>query len=249
MDIWAACRGEVEPERLEGKLVRMVENQEQIATYALVDDLAEQALLEEMLEARKPTLPAEAAGLHYLLATPFWYPPLKYGSRFGARHEPSLFYGSITLGAALAETAYYRLVFWSGMVIPPPTGKLTTEHTAFGADYASAFGLRLHVPPFDAFEDRLAAPDYYGDTQLLGQQLRGAGIELFEYRSARDPKRGINVALFTPIAFAGSKPLWQQRWLCDTRGEEVAFYSKEEGASRFSLELFSVEGELPMPAV
>ena len=249
MDIWAACRDEVQPEPLEGRLIRMVENQEQTATRALVDDLAEQALLEEMLEAGKPPLPPETAGLHYLLATPFRYPPLKHGSRFGARHEPALFYGSTTPGAALAETAYYRFVFWWGMMDPPPAGRLMTEHTAFGAAYAAGAGLRLHRPPFDAFEHRLASPDDYSDTQLLGRQLRAAGVEAFEYRSARDPGRGINVALFTPRAFAGPKPLWQQTWLCDTRGEEVVFYSKEEGACRFALGLFLVEGELPTPAV
>ena len=73
-----------------------MESQEQVATNRLVATLAEQDLLESMLEASKPPLPKGTARLDYLLATPFRYPPLPHGSRFGGRHEPSLFYAGVT---------------------------------------------------------------------------------------------------------------------------------------------------------
>lgn len=57
----------------------MVESQEQVATLQLVDTLEEQALLEELLESSKPPVPADAEPLHYLLKTPFRYPPLRWG--------------------------------------------------------------------------------------------------------------------------------------------------------------------------
>ncbi|BAZ92655.1 hypothetical protein TspCOW1_24900 [Thiohalobacter sp. COW1] len=77
-----------------------------------------------------------------------------------------------------------------------------------------------------------------------------AGIDGFEDVSARDPQRGINLALFHPGALAGSGPVWQQAWLCDTRAEGVAFYSREYGAAcRFPQALFEVESMLPTPAV
>ena len=249
MDIWAACRAAAVPEPLAGELIRVVESQEQVATNALVDSLAEQALLEQLLEASKPPSAPGTEGLHYLLATPFRYPPLRHGSRFGTRFESSLFYGALGLGAALAETAYYRCVFWAGMAAPPPGGRLTTEHTLFGARYAAARGLRLQAPPFDRFEAELTDPASYAATQVLGWELRAAGIQGFEYRSARDPEGGINIALFHPAALAGPAPAWQQPWLCDTRAEGVAFYSKEHGTAwQFSRSLFEVEGELPAPA-
>ena len=62
--------------RSHGRLLRLVESQEQVATNSLVRTLAEQALLEDLIEASKPPLPATGHGLHYLLATPFRYPPL-----------------------------------------------------------------------------------------------------------------------------------------------------------------------------
>lgn len=120
MDIWQLCDGERQVRPLRGKLLRMVESQAQVATLQLVDNLAEQALLEELLESSKPPLPEAAEPLHYLLKTPFRYPPLRWGSRFGSVHEPSLFYAAQRLETAMAEAAYYRFVLWNGMAVPPP---------------------------------------------------------------------------------------------------------------------------------
>jgi len=248
MDIWAACREAVVPVVLGGELIRAVESQEQIATRTLVDDLAEQALLEDLLELSKPPVPDGSAHLDYLLSSPFRYPPLKYGSRFGTRNEPSLFYGALAVAPALAETAYYRLVFWSGMLMPPPMGRLTTEHTLFAARYATTHGLRLNESPFTAYTSTLTDPISYKDTQLLGRHMREAGIEAFEYRSARDPAGGINIALFTMRAFAEPAPLWKQSWLCDTREEEVSFYNKIQGTWTYQRKQFLVDGQLPLPS-
>ncbi len=249
MDIWAACKDAAVPKALAGELIRIVESQEQIATNALVDSLDEQALLEAMLETSKPPAPPGTAHLHYLLATPFRYPPLKYGSRFGVRQEPSLFYGSRDLSAALAETAYYRLVFWSGMETPPPRGSLTTELTAFGARYATQQGLCLYEEPFQSFQKQLTDPRDYSDTQELGRNMRAAGIEGFEYRSARDPDGGINIALYYARAFSHAMPVWQEPWICEVAEAKVSFYSKVQGTRLYQRELFLVDGLLPSPAV
>lgn len=248
MDIWAACVGQVQLGALAGEAIRVVESQEQIATNSLVDDLAEQELLETLLDRAKPPAPAEARGLHYLLATPFRYPPLRHGSRFGGRNEPSLFYASTRLRTALAETAYYRLLFWYGMTVAPPAGKLITAHTVFGAAYVTDHGLRLQHEPFSSFVSRIADPAHYTDTQLLGRHLREAGVEAFQYPSARDHLQGLNVALFTPRALHEPRPTFQQPWLCETGAAQVMFYSTEESSYVFSRESFLVEGRLPQPA-
>ena len=248
MDIWAACKDSAQIATLSGTAIRVVESQEQIATNALVDDLAEQALLETLLEQAKPPAPRDTRGLHYLLTTPFRYPPLRHGSRFGSRNEPSLFYGAVQLRTALAETAYYRFLFWHGMATPPPSGKLVTAHTVFGAAYRSERGLRLQDPPFDAFRERIANPASYTDTQLLGQNLRAAGVEAIQFPSARDPEAGLNVALFTPKALRRKQPTFQQQWLCDTDGERVMFYSPGEASRLYPTGDFLVNGRLPQPA-
>jgi len=251
MDIWSAVNGAVlPPVSIQGELVRVVESQEQVATNSLVDTLYEQDILERLLDDNKPPVPENTQHLDYLLFTPFRYPPLKHGSRFGSRFEPSLFYGSLSVETALAETGYYRLLFWQGMTIPPPSGKLTTQHTVFGADYATDMGIQLQSEPFSDFEDPLRCPDDYRDTQQLGTAMRDAGIEGFEYVSARDPDKGINVALYDPVALTSEKPKYQRLYLCQVDASAVSFFSKSfEHVINYPLDTFLVNGQLPSPAV
>jgi hypothetical protein len=247
-EIWAACRDRAAPTALQGEVFRLVESQEQVATNALVRTLAEQALLEDLIETSKPPLPGPAIRLHYLLATPFRYPPLPWGSRFGRCFEPSLFYAARTRDTVLAESAYYRFVFWSGMATPPPA-PLDTRHTLFSVAIGTRRGLQLQHPPFEAYAAALLDRRHYGATQALGSAMRDAGIEAFEYRSARDPRQGLNVALFTPDALAAAKPDILDEWLCQTTAERVSYYSRPGGGiCEFPLDTFLVDGELPSPA-
>lgn len=245
---WAGLLAATPPIRLVGTLRRLVESQEQVATNQLVGSLAHQALLEDMLEETKPPLRRGTEHLHYLLATPFRYPPLQFGSRFGKRSEPSLFYASLETRTVLAEAAYYRFVFWYGMVEPPP-GKLDTQHTLFGAGYRTERGLRLQNPPFAAHTQAITHPADYAASQALGTTMREAGIEAFEYPSARDPDHGVNVALFTPAALAGTRPVFQDPWLCELTAEHVRFHSAHGREDYdFPLEIFRVDGELHWPS-
>ncbi len=248
IDVWtAAGAAHTPPVLLEGTVYRLVESQEQVATHALVATFAEQALLEDLIETSKPPATHDASRLHYLLSTPFRYPPLPWGSRFGTRFEPGLFYGARRAATALAESAYYRFVFWSGMAVPPPA-PLDTRHTLYTADIRTARGLRLQEPPFAQFESTLTDRRSYTATQTLGRAMREAGIEAFEYTSARDAARGLNLALYTPAAFAGSQPTSRDEWLCKTSAERVSYYSRHGGGMReFPLETFLVDGVLPAP--
>lgn len=245
---WAGCLANAAPVKLSGVLLRLVESQEQVATNQLVSSLDRQAVLEDMLETTKPNLRKGSERLHYLLATPFRYPPLKHGSRFGSRSEPSLFYGSLETRTVLAEAAYYRFVFWYGMA-RPPSGKLDTQHTLFAAAFRTDQGLQLQEPPFAAHREALSSPSDYSASQALGTQMRLAGIEAFEFISARDPERGINAALFTPQAFAKKAPVSQEAWLCELTGERVRFRAAwGRDTHDFALDLFQVAGRLPWPA-
>lgn len=250
LDIWKRCEGERQIRPLRGRLLRLVESQEQVATQQLVDDLEEQALLEQLLESSKPPLPEGTAGLHYLLKTPFRYPPLRWGSRFGSRDEPSLFYGAWSLETAMAETAYYRFLFWSGMASPPPSGRIRSAHASFEVRYQVERGIQLQAPPFVAERESLTDRCDYQATQGLGRAMRAAGVEAFEFESARCPERGINVALFVPRAFAERKPKNMTAWLCETSAGQVAF-KQAQGPDQprlFRLGLFLEDGVLPRPA-
>ncbi len=256
--IWRACQGVDDARapgdlglvRLRGRLLRVVESQEQVATGAIVDSAAEQAVLEEILEASKPPVRDGAEALHYLLQTPFRYPPLRHGSRFGSRFEPALFYGSLLERTVLAEAAYYRFWFWRGMTVPPPSQQFITQHTVFRAGYDTAYGLRLQAPPFDAHADVLRSPDDYTETQALGAELRAAGVRAFEYRSARDTEAGINVAVISPDVFAPRhRILGREEWTCTTTPTRVSFANVAQRTTQeFPLEQFLVAGVFPDPA-
>jgi hypothetical protein len=246
--IWQHCQGERHIQPLQCRAWRVVESQEVIATLTLVDTLEEQDLLEQLLESTKPARPQPER--HYLLTTPFRYPPLRHGSRFGKRHEPSLFYAAATVPTALAETAYYRLVFLEGMA-QPFANALNTEHTVFYVNVQCQRGIVLQSHPFDAYRSVLMAPSDYAATQTLGTEMRAAGVEGFQYRSARDAAGGINVALFVPQVIRSNAPQSATRWLCQTDIDGVAFRSADdrEPLQHFARAQFLVHGKLPAPAL
>jgi hypothetical protein len=250
MDIWQRCNGPQQIRPVRGRLVRLVESQAQVATLQLVDTLAEQALLEQLLEASKPPLPDNSEGLHYLLKTPFRYPPLRWGSRFGRVHEPSLFYGAVRIETAMAEAAYYRFLLWHGMASPPPSGRILSEHNSFEARYQVQCGVQLQRPPFASHQAEICHPSDYSVSQALGNAMREAGVEAFEYRSARCLQGGLNVALYVPAALADKRPRNLLSWLCETTGEYVAFKSAQvlDQPRLFPLQSYLVGGHLPLPA-
>lgn len=247
--IWAACDGPHQIQPIRGVLYRLVESQEQIATLGYVDTLEEQAVLESLLEASKPVWPVGGDRYHYLLRSPFRYPPLPWGSRFGARHEPGLLYGGLSQQTTLAESAYYRFIFRQSMAGPAPKDVLISQHTLFTAAYRTDHGLLLQAPPFDRYGTSLMHPSDYAATQQLGADMRGAGVQAFEYASARDPAHQSCVGLFTHQALAGVKPLTLAPWLCELREQEVAF-KPLAGSSvvTYRLDDFLVGSALPRPA-
>ena len=247
--IWTRCAGDSEIRPLRRAPWRAVEAQHQVSTRKLVDSLDEHALLEELIDRAKPP-DSTRGGMHYLLFTPFRYPPLRYGSRFGTRHERGIWYGSESRRTMFSEVAYYRLLFLEGTTAD--LGAVTTQLTAFTARARTQRGIDLVSPPFDAHRRAIASRTSYDVTQLLGAAMRGAGVELMRYPSARDTRGGVNVAAFTPDVFGSSKPRMFETWHCRATRERVEF-SKRDYFMResFSFERaeFLVSGKLPSPAV
>lgn len=249
--IWTRCGGASSTRRLRSTPWRAVEAQHLVSTRKLTDSAAEQTLLEELVEGSKPSPGEEAGGLHYLLFTPFRYPPLRHGSRFGTRFERGIWYGSESLRTCFAEVAYYRLLFLEGT--DADLAPLLVELTAFRADVRSERGVDLTAPPFDAHADRISSPTAYADSQALGRALREDGVEVARYGSARDREGGQNLAVFSPAAFARRKPRGLQTWTC-VAARDVVEVSKRDLLRRhpasftFPRADFEVEGRLPAPA-
>ena len=248
--IWMQCGGISEARTLRLAPWRIVESQHEVSTRKLVSSADEQELLEELIDGVKPPI-VVGARLHYLLFTPFRYPPLRHGSRFGTRQERGIWYGSESQRTAFAEVAYYRLLFLDAS--HAALALVTTALTAFTVRMRTTKGIDLDAPPFDAHRDVLASPVFYSDSQSLGHAMRDAGIELFRYRSARDVAGGVNVGAFTPSVFHSATPQHFERWHCSATQRVVEFTRVDVTGKRethqFERSQFVVDGRLPSPAV
>ncbi len=195
-----------------GDLWRLVESQSRVATLKLVDTLEEQAILEAELEGSKPLIPAACADFDYLLATPFRYAPYPHGSRFRrARQREGCFYAAERVETAVAEEAFYRLVFF----LDAPGAKRPAnpqERTAFRVPAGTEQAIDLTRPPFDSQAALWEHPTDYRQCQVLADTAREAGIEAIRYRSVRDPEGGANLAVLRPEAFRATRPEVFETW-------------------------------------
>ncbi|HET7584338.1 MAG TPA: RES family NAD+ phosphorylase [Gemmatimonadaceae bacterium] len=247
--IWTRCAGDSEIHALRLTPWRVVESQHRVSTRALVDTLEEQALLEEMIDTAKPADPTRGR-LHYLLATPFRYPPLPHGSRFGARHERGIWYGAESIPAAMAEVAYYRLLFLEGTTAELASVK--AELTAFRVRVRTERGVDLVMPPFASHRAAIASPTSYAASQPLGSAMREAGVQAFRYPSARDPEGGVNVGVMDPEAFHSARPRDMESWWCTATRERVELVRRDLVAAHaltFLRASFLVRGKLPAPGI
>jgi hypothetical protein len=227
----------------------VVEAQHQVSTRKLVASDAEQALLEDLIESAKPPDP-RSGKLHYLLSTPFRYPPLQHGSRFAARRERGIWYGAEEVRTAFAEAAYYRLLFLEGT--HADLGVVETELSLFSIAVRTERGIDLTAPPFDVYVSELASRTSYQATQLLGSAMREAGVEAFRFVSARDVEGGVNVGAIDPVVFGrGRRPRNLQTWHCTATKARVEMVKRdyfERATYGFERSQFLVDERLPMPA-
>lgn len=240
MSIWTESEGIKFAKSLNLEPWRMVESQHISSSRDLVESSEEHDLLEGLLENSKPRI---ANNKHYLIYTPFRYPPLKYGSRFGNTYEQSLWYGSINLLTALAEVAFYRLKFFADT--SADLEYIEIPMTAFKAYIQTENGIDLTTPHFKKYQDRISNKTSYADSQKLGAEMRDANIEAFIFTSARDKTFGKNVAAFTPDVFKMKNNQYitgMQNWRC-IANQNIIEFTRDEILCRKHHEFFKEEFE------
>ena len=196
-----------------GEAWRLVEAQHVVSTMKLVDTADEQALLEDIIETAKPPVPAECRHLHYLLSTPFRYgAPYPYGSRFRrAGYTEGVWYGAEAVATAVAELAFYRLLFFAESPQTPwPAG--VSEYTAFSAALTASHHLDLTTAACDAGRAALEHVTDYAACQALADDARRESADLIRYRSVRDPAGRANVAVLACRVFAKPAPARTSTW-------------------------------------
>lgn len=193
-------------------LWRGVEAQHRVATLRLAESAADQRLLEEMLEASKPPLPASTRPRNYLLATPFRY-RAPVASRFRRAHDPGAWYGAEDLRTACAEVGYWRWRFLmdSDALIEQA---LHTTHSFFRAAVRGRC-LDLTRPPWNASAGHWRDPADYRSCQALAAAARAQAVAWIRYASAR-VATGICGVAFELAALTFSRPAQLQTWICRT---------------------------------
>jgi len=223
------------------KIWRLVEAQHLASTTKIVDTRAEQELLEEILEERKPPVPKNAAALDYLLFSPFRYgtrPPS--GSRFRALHDPGVFYGAEKVRTAAAEVGYWRWRFLqdtAGLERLQPC-----SFTAFRVPIKTNC-IDVRIPPFAAYGACWRHPGDYTATQALARTARDSEIGAILYQSVRDPQARFCMAVLTPSAFAAKKPdSATQTWLLAISTAEAIWMRQGGEAFSFQTDLWNKPG-------
>lgn len=209
-----------------GSIWRIVEAQHIASTMKIVDNSAEQDLLESLLETSKPALPKAAEQLDYLLATPFRYDPLRTGSRFRSVTDPGVFYGAASVRTACAELGYWRWRFLKDAI---DLDKLEpVAHTAFQAEITT-LTVDLREPPLNKDAASWLHPTDYAATQAFARVAREADIGAIVYQSVRDPEPSWCMAVLTPRAFSNWKPdPSMQTWWIAVHREEVIWRRDHE---------------------
>lgn len=227
---------------------RVVETQEKAATRDITNSADEQSRLEELLDEVKPPVPSDCEGLSYLLKTPFRYPPLKYGSRFGSPFERGIYYASIELQTAFAESAVYFWLFQAGPVDLGPLEQIKDHRTAISVRLSSQLSVQLESDALKPYHKKLSDPSSWTFTQSLGLSLRELGVEFISYPSARFDG-GANIAVFSPSCFATGEPEQQQLWNVRLTREDC-WFGKPDGTSyEYYRADFEEGGKIPHPAL
>lgn len=232
---WTPHALSAESQAWQGLAWRMVESQHIASTMKLVDTRDEQDMLESMLDQGKPRRANDTAQLHYLLATPFRYSPLKTGSRFRAYADPGVFYAAKSARTAAAELGYWR---WRFLLQARSLERLPpVAHTAFSVKISTT-AIDLHQPTFGLDLQRWRHSSDYASTQHLARVARQADIGSIVYPSARDPEPAWCIALLFPSGFAHKKPEpVNETWYLAVSSEEV-IWRRDHQSIRFPTTLW-----------
>lgn len=198
---------------------RAVEAQHLVSTLRIAgNDPEQQDLLERILEESKPPVPADAVGLHYLLATPFRYPPSVYGSRFRAWPDPGVLYAALERRTACAEMGYWR---WRFVTDSDGLREISASPQTVFQLGAKGTTVDLQSAPFAKRRALWTDPVDYSATQAFAREARQADIAMILYRSVRDREPGVCVAVLRPDALRPKRPLAQETWYLTVTQKEA----------------------------
>lgn len=230
-----------------GRVWRIVENQEQAATRNITASAGEQSRLERLLDDNKPAYLPGTEDLHWLLKTPFRYPPLRYGSRFGSALQPGILYGARERETAMTESAVYLWLFRAGPLELGPLEQIRDGRTALRFRVSHRCTSDLTGAVYGPYTGQLSDPASYAFSQAVGSALREVGVGMIWFYSAR-ASGGINCAAIDPAAVRGNTAPQQEHWRLQL--DSTSCWWGRPGEPAFEVSLASVSdgsGRIPHP--
>ena len=205
---------------------RAVEAQHVVSTLRLTNhDPVRHELLERILEASKPTLPAGTEKLHYLLATPFRYPPSRHGSRFRLWPDPGVLYAGSRRRTACAEMGYWR---WRFLRDSPGLANIPAAAQTLFQVGAAGQGIDLTERPLAKWQELWTHRSSYIATQSLARDARTLDIDWIAYQSVRDPESGLCYAILSPSALRPRQPLARETWYLTVTTDSAIWQRERE---------------------
>jgi hypothetical protein len=218
--------------RRQAAIWRAVEAQHVVSTMRLVDnDLEDQKALENLIEAAKPQIPPEARELHWLLFTPFRYPPRPGGSRFRGPGDPGVFYGAYERRTACAESGYWR---WKFVQDSAGLSKLDALPMSVFQAHVRTQAADLTLAPYVAQRGTWMDPINYASTQAFARAARMVGAGAIVYESVRDPEHGRCMAVLRPQAFLPGQSPQAETWYLTVGPTGSTWTRTKEDAFSFS---------------
>ena len=212
-------------QHLKSDIWRAVEAQHKVSTMRLVNNqLDDQILLEDMIEAAKPPVPDNVRNLHWLLFTPFRYRPRPPGSRFRAPQDLGVFYGAFERRTACAEAGYWK---WRFVQDSEGLTKLDAHNMSLFVASIDTQAIDLRQPPYTKQRNVWMHPSDYTQTQGLARKAREVSAGAIIYESVRDMEHGGCVAVLSPEALARKTPKPESWFLTITN--EGAVWQRELG--------------------
>ena len=226
----------------------MVESQEQAATRAVTSSAGEQARLEALLDDSKPAYLPGSESLHWLLKTPFRYPPLQHGSRFGRMTDPGVLYSSLELETAMTESSVYLWLFRGGLADPGPLEVIRAGRTAIRVQLDSDHSVDLTRQASPQINAQLSDPASYEASQALGDTLRREAVALIVFESARRPG-ATNCAALSPGAVVADQDPAQVHWHLQLNRDTCWWGRGGNPGFEVRFTDVSVDGRIPHPAL
>lgn len=211
-------------------LCRFVTKNRYSSIVKITDNDEELAEVEKAISLQISSLKESFSDLHPLLKLPFTTKSYSGGSRFRAQFDSGVFYGADTIETAAAERGYHHHLFVKNS--PALLSSGATPFTFFTVKTSMDL-VDVRMTPFSKSPEIFQNKSSYLESQRFASLVRQSGVAGIAYKSVRNPKKALCVALLSPSGFAAKQPIsWDENWSCIADAKGVRWFNNSSRATK-----------------